>query len=198
MELIFVQNLNAVGHVHPFASSKPKLQKFLKKHVRSYHTRNLRKIIENDIYSQKSVQTIWSSKENIPNEKKTQSKQFEWPLQNIEVLSFSGSPLQSTNLIIDKMCNTKSFPNILKETKDRKCLPYINVDSAKSYPCPNCPYFSTKKNDLNTHMSASHRTNLTYEQNTNFEDFIESCELPYLESPQNQIQISEIIKNQDS
>ena len=30
MELIFVQNLNTVGHVHPFASSKPKLKKFLK------------------------------------------------------------------------------------------------------------------------------------------------------------------------
>ena len=148
--------------------------------------------------SQKSVQKSLSSKHNIPNEKETQSKEFEGPMTNIEILSFIGSPLQSTNLHMDNLYNTQHIPKSLNETRIIACLPNNKADSANAHTCPNCPYFSTRRNDLNSHISACHRPSPNNKLNTNFEDFIESCELQYLESPKDQIQVTAVITNQDS
>ena len=76
----------------------------------------------------------------------------------------------------------------LEETQIMAHIPDNKAYSAYAHLCPECPYFSARRNDLNTHISACHRPNTTNELNIVFDDFIESCELPYLESPMYQIQ----------
>ena len=133
--------------------------------------------------SLKAGQSKLASKSNIYKENttqpqsikhnQTQSKEFEGPLQHAEIISISGNHVQSTSLVGSK------------------------ADSGITLPCPNCPYFSTRRSDLNTHIVAYHIPNPTNEEKFVFEDFIESCELPYFKSPMDQNQVSEIITNQD-
>ena len=73
----------------------------------------------------------------------------------------------------------------------------IDEELINAGPCPHCPYFSTKRNYLNTHILAYHRHNYTYELSFEVENFIESFELQYLESPMDQIQVSKTATNQD-
>ena len=129
--------------------------------------------------SQTFIQSIFLSHPKIPDEKQTRSKHFEGQLKHVKIISPSENPL---NLPIDG----------LEETKGVARPPYNDA-----HHCTHCPYFSSRKNDMNTHILAYHRQNSTDELSFHVENFIESCELPYLESPMDHNQVSETTTNQD-